>query len=117
MLGFPFSTPNGERHDLKASHVCGNGLGGPKPYEENLNMMSCKMSSVSPTQAVAQIEITVLPRWDVESVCEIYFPGRETNDVCQQLLKQYEVTDVRMCTLAAMSCSIPLANVERSTLK
>lgn len=79
---------------LKQVMSAGTELGGPKPYEENLNLMSCKMSSVRPIQAVAQIEITVLPRWDVESVCEIKFPGMETNDVCQQALKQYEVTDV-----------------------
>lgn len=52
---FPFAKPNAERDmTLKQVMSAGTELGGPKPYEENLNLMSCKMSSVSPTQAVGK---------------------------------------------------------------
>lgn len=66
-LSFFFSAKaNAEKKGMTLKQVmsAGTELGGPKPYEENLNLMSCKMSSASPTQAVGNnkktIGITVL---------------------------------------------------------
>lgn len=49
ILGCPLK---GIPRDLTSKQVmpAGTELGGPKPYEENLNMMRCKMASASPTE-------------------------------------------------------------------